>query len=264
MVEDSMFSLQGKKALVTGAAGGIGKACALAMARAGADVAVIDLKVEWGMQTVEEIKELGRNSIFVKADLTKVEQVEMMVKRVVSEFGCLDIAFNNAGIIVGSTEPTIGETALENWRRIIDIDLNGVFYCCREEAKYMIPRNSGTIVNTASISGSIVNNFPGFGSGFVAYCAAKAGIKHMTKAFAIEWAKYNIRVNSISPGRVITPMSQNAQEDEILLNHENSITPMKRQATADEMAGGVIYLVSDAASYTTGHDLIMDGGYTVY
>jgi len=264
MVDLSMFSLKGKKALVTGAAGGIGKAGALAMARAGADVAVIDLKEEWGLQTVEEIKKLGRNSIFIKADLTKIDQVEMMVKRVVETFGRLDIAFNNAGIMVGSSDPTIEDVALDNWKKIIDVDLNAVFYCCREEAKYMIAQKSGVIINTASMSGTIVNNIKKFGSGFVAYCAAKAGVKHLTKALAVEWVKHNIRVNSISPGYVITPMSQPVQENEELLNHENLTTPMHRQATAEEMAGGIVYLASDSASYTTGHDLIMDGGHTAW
>jgi len=264
MVDLSMFSLAGKKALVTGAAGGIGKASAIAMAKAGADVAVIDLKEEWGLETTEQIRSLGRKSIFIKADLADIEQVEMMVKKVVEEFGQLDIAFNNAGIMVGSTEPTLGDSALANWKKQIDVNLNSVFYCCREEAKYMVPRKYGSIINTASMSGTIANNFPNFGSGFVAYCTAKAGVKHMSKALATEWAKFNVRVNSISPGYVISPMTIGVQEDKKLLNHENSTTPMNRQAAAEEMAGGVLYLASDSASFTTGLDLIMDGGHTCW
>lgn len=264
MSDHSIFSLAGKKALITGGAGGIGKACALGMARAGADVAVIDLKEELGQETSVEIRALGKKSLFIKCDLTDYSQVSEMVKKVVDDLGRLDIAFNNAGIIEGSTEPTINEGSLEYWHKIIDVDLNSVFYCCREEAKYMIPQKYGKIINTASMSGTIANNFPNFGAGFVAYCTAKAGVKHMSKALAVEWAKYNILVNSISPGYIITPMTKRVQENPELLNHQHQTTPLHRRAEAEELVGGVVYLASDASSYTTGHDLIMDGGHTAW
>jgi NAD(P)-dependent dehydrogenase (short-subunit alcohol dehydrogenase family) len=257
----SLFDLTNKKALVTGGSGGIGKACALGLARAGADVAIVDLKAELGDETVKEIQALGRNSLFISCDVSKIDQVENMVREVVKAFGRIDIAMNNAGIIVGTETPTISDDSLEYWRKTIDVDLNGVFYCCREEAKYMVPRREGKIINTASISASIANNYPNFGGGWVAYCTAKAGVKHLSRALAIELVQYNIRVNSISPGYVITPMSASVQENPVLLNHEELHTPMHRQANAEEMVGGVIYLASDASSYTTGHDLVMDGGY---
>jgi len=264
MVDLSLFDLTGKKALVTGGASGIGRACALGMARAGADVAIIDVNPDNGNGTSQEIVDLGGKSIFVSCDVTDLNQVKKMVRRVVDEFGRLDIAFNNAGIIAGSTKPTIGEDSVEYWHRVIELDLTAVFYCCREEARCMIPQKYGKIINTASMSGTIVNNFPNFGAGFVAYCTAKAGVKHMSKALATEWAEHNIYVNSISPGYVDTPMTKSVQENRKLLDHENKTTPLHRQAKPEEMVGGVLYLASDASSFTTGLDLIMDGGHTLW
>jgi sorbose reductase len=128
----------------------------------------------------------------------------------------------------------------------------------------MVPQKYGKIVNTASMSGTIVNNFPTTGTGLVAYCTAKAGVKHLTKSLAMEWVQHNICVNSISPGYIITPMTQFVQDNPEILAHENLTTPMHRQATPEEMVGGVLYLASDAASFTTGCDLIMDGGHTAW
>jgi NAD(P)-dependent dehydrogenase (short-subunit alcohol dehydrogenase family) len=156
------------------------------------------------------------------------------------------------------------DEALGIWKKVLDVDLHSVFYCCREEAKYMIPQKYGKIVNTASMSGTIVNNFPLTKVGLVAYCTAKAGVKHLTKSLAMEWVQHNICVNSISPGYIITPMTQFVQDNPDILAHENMTTPMHRQATPEEMVGGVLYLVSNSASFTTGCDLIMDGGHTVW
>ncbi len=266
MSDLSLFDLTGKKALITGGAGGIGKACAIGMAKAGADVAIVDLKVEMGWETVAEIRTLGRNSIFIQCDVADARQVANMVKRVVDEFGRLDIAFNNAGIGISKYKST-DDDALDNWHKIMAVNLNAAFYCCWEEANYMIPQKYGKIINTASIGGTIVNNVPNPGSvsiDVIAYTVAKAGVKHLTKALAMKWVEHNIYVNSISPGYVITPMTQAVQENPELLACRNLTTPMHRQAKAEEMVGGVIYLASDASSFTTGFDLIMDGGHTVW
>lgn len=262
MPDLSLFDLTGKKALVTGGAGGIGKACAIGMAKAGADVAIIDLKQEMGQETVEEIKRLGRKSMLISRDVADPKQVAEMVGQVVREFGRLNIAFNNAGIR-GGGNATIDDDALEIWHRVIQVNLNSVFYCAREEAKYMIPQKYGKIINTASMSGTIVNNLPQ-STGLVAYCTAKAGVKHLTKALAMEWVKYGVYVNSISPGYIVTPMTQIVQETPSLLKQQNYTTPMHRQGEAEEMVGGVLYLASEASSFTTGIDLIMDGGHTVW
>jgi NAD(P)-dependent dehydrogenase (short-subunit alcohol dehydrogenase family) len=264
----SRFDLTNRKALVTGAAGGIGKASALAMAKAGADVAVIDLKEEMGRETVEEIRALGRKSTFIHCDVSDLEQVAEMLKEVVGTLGGLHIAHNNAGI-GGDPIPLMHDSAIDEWKRVMNVDLFSVFYCCREEAKYMIPQRYGKIVNTASMSGTIVNcmeigGVPLAGMAMIGYATAKAGVKHLTKALAVELIQHNIYVNSISPGYIITPMTQIIQETPEYLEVENRTTPIHRQGEAEEMAGGVLYLVSDASSYTTGHDLLMDGGHTVW
>jgi len=267
MPDLSIFDLTGKKALVTGAAGGIGKACAVGMAKAGADVAVIDLKDERGLGTVEEIRALGCSAIYIHCDVSDPKQVEAMVKQVVDQFGRLDIAFNNAGTGLGGVR-TIDDGAVDIYHQIIDIDLNSVFYCCREEAKYMIPQKYGRIINTASMAATIVSNIPfevmPMGVGLAAYCAAKAGVKHLTKALALEWVEHNIHVNSISPGYITTPITEFILDSPEILAQENSLTPMHRQGLADEMVGGVVYLASNASSFTTGQDLIMDGGHTLW
>jgi len=264
MADLSRFDLTGKKALVTGGASGIGKACALGMAQAGADVAIIDIQEEKGQETVSEIRKLGRNSLYVSCDVSDPGQVAEMVKKVAQAFGRLDIAFNNAGIRGGGRGSiVVDDLALEVWHRVIAVNLHSVFYCCREEAKVMIPQKYGKIINTASMSGTIVNNLP-TGTGLVAYCTAKAGVKHLTKALAIEWVKHGIYVNSISPGYIVTPMTQYVLDNPELLRQECVTTPMNRMGQAEEMVGGVLYLASDASSYTTGLDLIMDGGHTVW
>ncbi len=262
------FNLSGKVAMITGASGGIGKASALAMAEAGADIAIIDVKHDEGMQVAEQIRQMGRESLYLDCDLTVLKNIEETVKNVYEHFGRIDIAFNNAGIGGPGGIPTLDERALEYWDRIIATDLTAVFHCCREEGKYMIPRNKGCIINTASMSASVVNHFPDshFGSSTIAYCAAKAGVRQYTKALAIEWAKYNIRVNCISPGYVKTPFTAKLSEPQFahVLDMQIKTTPMGRRAEADEMTGGVLFLASDASQYVTGHDLVMDGGYSVW
>lgn len=261
MSESELFDLTGKTALVTGASGGIGRACALGLAKAGADVAVVDLKVEDGNRTVGEIEELGRRSLFVECDVSDLSQVKKMVGTVVDALGKIDIAMNNAGILRGGSIPTVDDECVGIWDKTLAVNLTGVYYCCREEAKFMIAQGGGSIINTASISATIANNYPNFGGGWVAYCTAKAGVKHLTKALAMEFVTSNIRVNSISPGYAITPMSAAVQNDPVLLQHEEMHTPMHRQAYPEEIVGGVVYLASNSASYTTGHDLVIDGGY---
>jgi NAD(P)-dependent dehydrogenase (short-subunit alcohol dehydrogenase family) len=199
--------------------------------------------------------------------VTELEQVEAMVQRVVEEFGRLDIALNNAGGGAGGMK-TVDDGAVDVFREVVTLDLLSVFYCCREEAKYMIPQRYGRIINTASMAGTIVPNVPfeimPMGVGLAAYCAAKAGVIQLTKALAAEWVEYDIRVNSISPGYITTPITEFILDSPEILEQENSLTPMHRQGEAEEMVGGVLYLASDASSFTTGHDLVMDGGHTIW
>jgi NAD(P)-dependent dehydrogenase (short-subunit alcohol dehydrogenase family) len=262
MYEATIFDLSGKKALVTGAASGIGKACAIGLAKAGADVAIIDLNRGMGEEVVETIRNLGRESMFVACDVTDVAQVDAMVETVVGAFGRLDIAFNNAGIVDPQPGSSIDPVALVSWDKTLAVNLTGVFYCCRAEARHMIPQRYGRIINTASMSGTIINTMPGVDTGVLPYCVSKAGVKHLTKALAAEWVDYNICVNSISPGYVATPFTAHAPAETVAL--WDQMTPMRRQAKPEEIVGGVLYLASDAASFATGTDLIVDGGYTVW
>lgn len=261
------FDLHGKKAMVTGAAAGLGKACALGLAEAGADVAVIDIQDELGEQVVADIRELGREAFYLHCNVTDHSQVAATVRAVYERFGRLDIAHNNAGGGVGGAK-SADDGAPQLFRQVVELDLLSVFYCCHEQAKLMIPQGGGRIINTASSAATAVPNIPyellPMGVGMAGYCAAKAGVKQLTKALAVEWAQHNIRVNSISPGFITTSTTAFILNYPELLEQENRLTPMQRQGRAEEMVGGVVYLASDAASFTTGHDLVMDGGFTVW
>ena len=262
------LGLKGKKVLVTGGSGGIGKACALGFAREGADVAIVDVKDAEGAETVRELRELGSDARYYSCDLGERANIEKTVAEIAGTYGRIDVAFNNAGIGGPGGIPTLDEQALEIWDRLMRINLTAVFHCCREEGKYMIPAGGGCIINTASMSATAVNHFPDshFGASTIAYCASKAGVRPYTKALAMEWAKYNIRVNCISPGYVKTPFTAKLSEARFkhVLDMQHATVPMGRRAEAEEIVGGVLYLASDAASYVTGLDLLMDGGYSVW
>lgn len=250
-----LFRLDDKKAVVTGGARGIGQASALALAEAGADVVIID--VIDTSETVEMVKALGRNAYGIKADLTIEEEVDTAIAKAKEMLGGIHILHNNAGI---AHCVKCEDMTFEEWRKVIAIDLDAVFLVARAVGRIMIKDGTGgAIVNTASMSGSIVN----YPQEQVAYNAAKAGVIHLTKSLACEWAKHNIRVNCISPGYVCTDMTP-ATTNKAWQDIWYSMCPTKRMGTAQEMAGGVLYLASQAASYTTGANLEIDGGYACY
>ena len=186
------FELHGKKALVTGAAAGLGKACALGLAEAGADVAVVDIQDELGEQVAEEIRALGREAFYLNCNVTDADRVAETVEEIHTRFGRLDIAHNNAGGGTGGAKSHEAR-APELFRQVVELDLLSVFYCCHEEAKVMIPQGGGSIINTASAAGSAVPNMPyellPMGGGMAGYCAAKAGVIQVSKALATEWAE---------------------------------------------------------------------------
>lgn len=248
-----MFDLTGKKALVTGAAVGIGKACAVALAQAGADVAIVDIDEKTGNAAVTEIKAMGANSIFVKCDVTVRDQVQQMVAKVVKAFGQLDIAVNNAGIaILGADE----EIPQNEWDKVIAVNLTGTFLCAQAEAQQMIRQNpvEGKIINIASMSARIANCN-------ASYDASKAGVVHMTKTLAVEWGRFNINVNCISPSYVLTPM--HASTPAVVRQRIREITPIGHVQRPEDLHGAVIFLASNASNYVTGHDLLVDGGHTL-
>ena len=253
MPDLSLFDLTGKKALVTGGAVGIGRACAVALAGAGADVAIIDIDEETGPKTADEIKAMGRDSLFVPCDVTSKAQVQDMVKAVVAAFGRLDIGVNNAGIaILGADE----ELDQADWDKVIAVNLTGVFLCAQAEAQQMIRQQptEGKIINTASMSATIANCN-------ASYDASKAGIVHMTKTLAAEWGRFNINVNCISPSYVLTPM--HASTPTVVRQRIRELTPLGHVERPEDLYGAVVFLASAASNYVTGHDLMVDGGHTL-
>ncbi|MGD9795226.1 MAG: SDR family NAD(P)-dependent oxidoreductase [Acidimicrobiia bacterium] len=257
------FDLSTKVALVTGATAGIGKACALALARAGADVAVTGRRnLEAGAEMVAEIEALGRKAIFIAADVRDADAVDQMVDRVVCELGGLHIAVNNALTQVGGGD-LFGDRAVDAWMRSMDAFITAPFLCCRAEGAHMAANGGGSIINIASVLARVINRGP-TSTGVVAYATAKAAIVHMTKALATNWAPMNIRVNSVSPGFVRTAATVYLEQmPEERLRLEGN-TPLGRIAEPDEIGGAVVYLASDASSFTTGSDLLIDGGYSIW
>jgi len=246
------YPLDGRIAIVTGGAGGIGFESAKALQQNGAKIVIIDIDDEAGNNVA---KELGAD--FFKVDLTKSEQVAKLAADVRSKYGRIDIAFNNAGIAVGV--PSEEETDAQ-WHKVIDINLNAVFYCCREFGKVMLEQGKGSIINTASMSG-IISNTPQPQS---AYNVSKAGVIMLTKSLAGEWAKRGIRVNAIAPGYVRTKMTELGMSNKEWYKIWKEFTPMDRVGEPEEIAPAVVFLASDASSYFTGSILTVDGGYTVW
>ena len=249
-------SLEGKTALVTGGGSGIGRAASLAYANDGARVVVADVNVEGGEETVQLIKETGGEAILVHADVSKPEDTQAMVAQAVETFGSLDCAFNNAGIGGGKERHLTADYLEDDWDRVMSINLKGVWLCMKAEIPQMMKQGKGAIVNTASIAGLV-----GL-SGTVAYVAAKHGVTGLTKAAAMEYAKSGIRVNAVCPGYIQTPLVQGIF-DEIDGYRERvaSRHPMDRLGEPEEIAQAVLWLSSDSASFVTGHNMAVDGGY---
>lgn len=248
------FMLSGKKTIITGGAKGIGKSVAVSFAQAGADVAIIDIDIEKAWNVVKEIEKYGIKAIAVKTDVAKPDEVNNMVISVLNSFKTIDVLFNNAGICINENAE---DMLLPSWEKVIDVNLTGVFLVAQAVGRIMIKNKKGSIINTASMSGHIVNN----PQPQCAYNTSKAGVIQLTKSLAVEWAKYNVRVNSISPGYISTEMTLSAKQW-ISTWIEN--TPMKRMGLPEELNGAVIYLASDASTFTTGTDLIIDGAHTCW
>jgi NAD(P)-dependent dehydrogenase (short-subunit alcohol dehydrogenase family) len=250
------FRLDGQTALVTGAASGIGRRIAVGLAEAGADVACLDLPGPGLGSVVEEIGGLGRRSVSVPADVTRPADLAQAVNETESELGPLSLAVNCAGI---ANAAPAEEMPLAQWQAVLDINATGVFLSCQAEARVMLNRRRGSIVNIASMSGSIVNR----GLLQAHYNTSKAAVAHLTKSLAMEWADRGIRVNAISPGYTATPMTTRPEVAEQMAQFEAD-TPLGRMATVDELVGPAVFLLSDAATFCTGVDLLVDGGFTCW
>lgn len=251
------FDLEGRVALVTGAGSGIGEAIAIGLAQAGADVACFGHNGKGGLDvTAEAVRRLGRRALVLEGSVETPDALAFAVSQIERDLGPLEIAVNNAGI--ANSAP--GEDmSLAQWQRLYDVNVTGVFLSCQAQAKVMLPRKRGSIINIASMSGSIVNR----GLSQAHYNSSKAAVIHLTKSLAMEWADRGLRVNVISPGYTLTPMNKRAEVAEQLKEFAAG-TPMQRIAEAEEMAGPAVFLASDAASFITGHDLIVDGGFVCW
>lgn len=242
-----------KVVLITGGGSGIGRATAMLFAAHGAHVVVSDVNEKGGNDTVTQITQAKGKASFIKADVSKPEEVEKMMQTIASEHGRLDVAFNNAGI--GGESNPVANLSLDGWHKVIAINLNSVFYCMKYELGIMEPQGSGVIINTASILGQVAF------AGSSAYVAAKHGVVGLTKNAAVEYAKRGIRVVSVGPAFIVTPLLEAGGLDEEAQKQLIPLHPIGRLGKAQEVAELILWLGSDKASFVTGAYYPVDGGY---
>ncbi len=249
------FSLKGKVALVTGGSRGIGKAIAIGLAQAGADLAIVSRKLPDLEKVAEEIRRSGRKCLPVQGHLGKAEEIQPLVNRIVEEFGKIDILVNNAG-----TNPTMAsamDVEQRAWDAIMNLNLKGLFFLSQAVARVMREKGGGRIINISSVAGTTPDHV------LPLYSISKAGVNMATKVMAQQWAQYNIRVNAIAPGLTKTGFSEALWKNPDILKVAMSRTPMGRPAEPEEMVGMIIYLSSEASSYVTGQVIGIDGGQTI-
>jgi NAD(P)-dependent dehydrogenase (short-subunit alcohol dehydrogenase family) len=253
-----LFDLRGKVALITGAATGFGEVIATGFAQYGCDVAVADVNLDGVRRTAQKIKDLGRRALAIRADVGSPDEITAMVESAVKELGTIDILVNSAGI--SHHRPAL-ELPVEDWDRVLDINLRGTFLCCQAVGRIMTAKGKGAIINFSSIAGVV-----GLGRGNNAYCASKGGVNALTKQLAIEWASQGIRVNSIAPCQFRTSgllevMAEKQFNSEQLIRTWTENIPLGRVGEPEEMLGPALFLASDASSMVTGIVLPVDGGF---
>lgn len=249
---DKLFGLDNKVAIVTGGGRGIGQVVAQGLAKAGARIVI--LSRSGAQESIEKIEAAGGRAWHIPCDVTKEEEVDAALRKIMEREKSIDIVFNNAGICMHQT--TL-EATIEEFRQVIDCNLTGEFIVCRAAGRIMIENKiKGSIINMASMSGSIVN-IPQWQC---SYNASKAAVIHMTRSLAAEWAEHGIRVNSLSPGYIATPMSVDTPKE--LKEAWMPLIPMHRMGEPEELIPAVLYLASDASGYTSGSDVVVDGAYT--
>lgn len=249
------FSLSGKVGIVTGAGRGIGRVLALGLADAGADVVIADVLAREGEEVAQEVRKKGKNSLYVKVDLTRKTEVEAMVSEIVKHFGGIDILINNAAINIFSPAE---EFLLDDWNRVVSVNLTGVFLCAQAVGKIMIGQKRGKIINVASVGG-----MTGTYRKAIAYDSSKAGVINMTRSLAVEWGKYHINVNAIAPGMIATDLTRKRLEDKAFYDYYVERVPLGKIGQADDLVGPVVFLCSAASDWVTGQTMVLDGGQTL-
>lgn len=252
------FNLKGRTALVTGGGRAIGLACVQALAEAGAKVIIADVDMKVAAEGQAEMAKAGLKVETVEMDVTKPAQVTEVADRYAAAGQTIDILVNNAGIARSDTPAE--NVADEHWLNVLDVNLNGTFWCCRSFGKHMLAKGKGSIVNVGSMSGFIVNK-PQPQS---YYNASKAAVHHLTKSLAAEWGARGVRVNAVAPTYIDTPLNRFGMENPEMYKHWIGGTPMARMGTIDEIGSVVLFLASEAASLLTGSIVLADGGYTCW
>lgn len=247
------MQLNEKVAIVTGGGGGFGREICLTLAREGAVLAVVDKDPVKAAEVAGQIQDLGKDAAAFELDISKVDQINSMIKKVIERFRSVDILINNAGVTLG--KPAV-EVTENDWTRVIDINLKGAFFTAQAAGKEMINGGGGNIVNIASVNSFIAE------INASVYSLSKAGLVNLTRSLAREWAMYNVRVNAVAPGYARTPLTEFLMEQEKMVSSFLKHIPLRRLCTAGDVAQAALYLVSDASSYVTGQVLVVDGGRT--
>lgn len=247
-----LLSLKEKVAIVTGGNRGLGRAIAIGLAEAGADIIIVSRNVEKNKAVEDEIKALGRKCISISTDLMKKESIDNMVEEAIKQFGKIDILVNNAGV---STTNFAFDVTEEDWDMIMDLNVKSLFFCSTAVAKHMKEQGSGKIINLASVAGAVGD------VGISPYTASKGAVINLTRSLALEWVRYNIQVNAIGPAYIETDMNRDALRNEKVYNKIVGKTPMNRLGKPEELKGAVLLLASEASSYMTGQTIFVDGGW---
>ena len=249
------FSLADRVALVTGAGRGIGRHLAQGLARYGADIIATGRTVSQLEEAAQEIRQLGRRCLVVPMDITQKADIEKGVEKAFQHFGRIDILVNNAGINI--PKPAL-EVTEEDWRRVLDSNLTGLFFCCQAVGRIMVNQKSGKIINISSQTGTVAIQWR------AAYCSSKAGVNLLTKVLALEWGPHNINVNAVAPTFIETPMTRPMLENPAFREMVLNKILLGRVGQPKDVLGAVIYLASEASSLVTGHVLLVDGGWTAH
>jgi len=252
----NIFNLTGKVALVVGGHGGLGKAIALSLADAGADVAVASRNLDSLKAVAREIETKGRKSLAVKVDVVDAKQVNAMVETIMKTFPRIDILVNAAGLAIRKPADSF---PIDEWQQVMDINTRGTFLCCQAVGRIMIKQKSGKIINVSSVRGRY-----GLPAGYAAYCPSKGAVDTLTRTLACEWAKYNVLVNAIAPTVVETELTKGLLADAEYAKTLKARIPMGRWALTEDIVGPTIFFASDAANFVTGQILYIDGGVTTW